>query len=115
MDKSKADPAVAGGVNSLVRDLPSRETIKVDYYYWYNSAMALFQYDGPNGGQWKKFNAALLDSLLPTQAVLKDGCKCGSWEPTDRWGCCGGRVYATAMNALTLEVSYRYPNVIVGR
>ena len=36
---------------------------------------------------------------------------CGSWEPIDRWGGEGGRVYATAINALTLEVYYRYANV----
>jgi hypothetical protein len=29
----------------------------------------------------------------------------------DRWGFEGGRVYATAINALTLEVYYRYGNV----
>jgi hypothetical protein len=29
----------------------------------------------------------------------------------DRWGAVGGRVYATAINALTLETFYRYANV----
>ena len=30
----------------------------------------------------------------------------------DRWSSEGGRVYATAMAALTLEVYYRYPRVL---
>jgi hypothetical protein len=29
----------------------------------------------------------------------------------DRWRQAGGRVYATAINGLTLEVSYRYERV----
>ena len=32
----------------------------------------------------------------------------GSWDPDPVWGGHGGRVYATAMAALTLEVYYRY-------
>jgi hypothetical protein len=38
------------------------------------------------------------------QRKYADGCGCGSWDPVDRWGAEGGRVYATAMNALTLGV-----------
>jgi len=30
----------------------------------------------------------------------------------DPWGTQGGRVYSTALNALTLEVFYRYTSVI---
>jgi len=32
----------------------------------------------------------------------------GSWDPDPVWGGHGGRVYATAMAALTLEVYYRH-------
>jgi len=39
----------------------------------------------------------------------------GSWEPDGRWCCKGGRVYATAVNALTLEVYYRYASVFGGK
>ena len=31
----------------------------------------------------------------------------GSWDPIGEWCVAGGRVYATAINALTLEVYYR--------
>jgi len=52
------------------------------------------------------------NALVPTQATAKDGCRNGSWNSDqDRWGAEGGRVYATAMNALTLEVYYRYDKV----
>ena len=32
----------------------------------------------------------------------------GSWDPIGEWGKAGGRVYSTAMAAMTLEVYYRY-------
>ncbi len=55
-------------------------------------------------------------ALLPNQKLAKHGCENGSWDPSeDRWGFEGGRVYATAMNCLTLEVYYRYANVFGGR
>jgi hypothetical protein len=37
-----------------------------------------------------------------------DGPHAGSWDPDPVWGGHGGRVYATAVAALTLEVYYRY-------
>ncbi|GEM_PF-7087366 len=36
------------------------------------------------------------------------GCQEGSWLANDRWSDEGGRVYTTALGALTLEVYYRY-------
>ena len=43
---------------------------------------------------------------------MKNQSKDGSWEPSDRWSVEGGRAYATAINALTMEVYYRYANVL---
>ena len=48
---------------------------------------------------------------LRAAAKAQDGCAHGSWDPIDRWGFEGGRVYATAINTLSLEVWYRYDNV----
>jgi hypothetical protein len=81
-------------------DLPGRR----DYYYWYYAAYALYQI----GGQpWRTWEHALLQSLLPRQH--RTGERRGSWDPQeDPWGRAGGRVYATAINTLTLEVYYRY-------
>jgi hypothetical protein len=39
----------------------------------------------------------------------KEKCAQGSWDPAvEVWARDGGRVYATAINVLTLETSYRY-------
>lgn len=49
----------------------------------------------------------MTNALVKSQQSSDAGDKGGSWEPTDRWSGYGGRVYATAMGALTLETYYR--------
>ena len=112
MDRSKSDPRVSSGASMLMRDLPTWEGKKIDFYMWYYTALALFQYDGPSGPTWSKWNKSMVSALVKPQNTRATGCKRGSWEPVDRWSCEGGRVYATAINALTLEIYYRYNNVI---
>jgi hypothetical protein len=111
MQKRKNEPAL-GSVRLLVSDLPEWKTNRIDFYYWYYASLALFQYDGPDGPMWKKWNEPMKNALVPNQHTAKSGCKNGSWDSeVDRWGIEGGRVFAVAINALTLEVYYRYANV----
>jgi hypothetical protein len=111
IQKKKSEPAL-GAVNLLVQDLPEWKTNRIDFYYWYYASLALFQYDGPEGPMWRKWNEPMKNSIVLHQKGHADGCRGGSWDPQDdRWGFEGGRVYAAAINALTLEVYYRYPNV----
>jgi hypothetical protein len=111
MSKNRADPALKGGVDLLLKDLPAWDRYKIDFYYWYYATLALFQYDGPSGPSWRAWNENMKNALVANQKGRPDGCQNGSWDPIDRWGFEGGRVYATAINALTLEVYYRYENV----
>jgi Ca-activated chloride channel homolog len=111
IQKKKSDPWVGAGVGLLVSDLPAREAGLTDFNYWHFGTQALFQFDGPDGPQWKKWNEPLKNALIPHQKTGKDGCANGSWEPASRWGDEGGRVWSTAINALTLEVYYRYAGV----
>jgi hypothetical protein len=107
---NKAKDSSLGSVNLLVADLPEWKPGKVDFYYWYYTALALFQYDGPKGPYWSKWNEPMKKAIVPHQKTA--GCEDGSWDPSaDRWGFEGGRVYAVAINALTLEVYYRYAHV----
>jgi len=79
---------------------------KIDYYYWYYASLAMYQM---GGNYWTKWEQPLIDCLTGLQRLEdKDACVYGSWDPIDAWGTAGGRVYATAINALTLEVYYRY-------
>ncbi len=115
-DGSRNDAALEQGAKLLVSDLPvcDEERLTTDYYYWYHGTNALFHYDGPESGgsqkYWGPWNQAVVSALVKSQRQETDGCLNGSWDPNDRWGFEGGRVYATALNALTLEVYYRYPS-----
>jgi hypothetical protein len=73
-------------------------------YYWYYATIALYQHGGE---PWTKWNTALRDRLIGLQST--SGHQTGSWEPdSSLYGAKGGRIYSTALAALTLEVYYRY-------
>ena len=79
---------------------------KIDFYYWYYASLAIFQMGDP---YWSKWEKPMIDCLTNLQRLEDEhSCVYGSWDPEDAWGIAGGRVYATAINALTLEVYYRY-------
>jgi hypothetical protein len=71
-------------------------------YYWFYATLALFQHGDASWSAWnERIKAVLLDHQVP------DGPAAGSWPPQDVWAQVGGRVYQTAICALTLEVYYR--------
>lgn len=60
------------------------------------------------GPAWKKWNTAMLDTLLAQQATA--GHQAGSWYQSGREeNGAGGRLFCTALAALALEVYYRNP------
>ncbi|MFI5402987.1 MAG: prenyltransferase/squalene oxidase repeat-containing protein [Planctomycetota bacterium] len=73
-------------------------TIDMDYWLW--GTLALFQV-GPD--PWRDWSAALKTAILDRQQAA--GSRAGSWDPV---GVEGGRIHATALMALNLEVYYRY-------
>jgi len=74
----------------------------VDYVAWHAGTRALAAYG--DAALWDAWSANARRALVGHQRKYADGCGCGSWDPVDRWGAEGGRVYATAMNALTLGI-----------
>jgi hypothetical protein len=73
-------------------------------YYWYYATLALYQHGGE---PWSRWNGRLRDKIVGLQR--SEGHQTGSWEPdTSLYGSKGGRIYCTALAALTLEVYYRY-------
>jgi hypothetical protein len=94
-------PRIRAGTDYLLRNLPraGAETS----YYWYHANQVMFHMQGKH---WKAWNDKLRDLLVSTQET--NGAPAGSWKPTDHREKPGGRVYATALRVLMLEVYYRH-------
>jgi hypothetical protein len=99
---------------SLLTDPPRWDGNAIDFYYWYCGTLAAHAEDGPKGPRWTAWSDRLVKALVPTQNDAKSGCRAGSWEPVDRWSGEAGRVYATAMNTLALEIHFRHAGVFTG-
>ncbi len=114
--ESRSGKAIKQGVAILMKQPPTwrvrggASLSTINMYYWHFGSLAMFQY---GGGLWREWNKNMQQALLPTQRTRSDvkggGCADGSWDPLGEWGPAGGRVYATALNALTLQTYYRYP------
>jgi hypothetical protein len=108
--ESRDKESIRDGVKILMKEPPvwqeqsGLSLSKINLYYWYYGTYALFQFGGQD---WKVWNESMQDALLKTQ---RQGniCEDGSWDPIDEWGIAGGRVYSTAIGAMTLEVFYRF-------
>jgi hypothetical protein len=95
-------PTAAEALTMIGGSLPDRT--RPNAYAWYYATLASFHAGGP---QWERWNASIQAALLPLQR-RDGGSLAGSWDPDPVWGMHGGRVYATALAAMTLEVYYRY-------
>ena len=98
---ARDNPAADEAGKSLLRELPSKESVNL--YYWYYGTLGMYQLQGD---YWQRWNEALQAALVGRQQT--DGDLAGSWDPACVWGGYGGRVYSTAMSALCLEVYYRF-------
>ncbi len=99
---SPAAPATAEALAFIAASPPTAATANA--YTWYYATVASFHAGGP---QWDRWNAQLQATLVSMQR--RDGGPLdGSWDPDPVWGGHGGRVYSTALSAMTLEVYYRH-------
>jgi len=102
------EEAVRQGMDILLDNRPLWPDLKSgnrlnSMYYWYYATLVMFHV---GGDPWRTWNEALQSELLLHQDAT--GHQHGSWPPDGQWGWYGGRVYATAINILSLEVYYRY-------
>jgi hypothetical protein len=75
-----------------------------NYYYWYYGTLSMYQHGGE---PWSRWNGQIRDRIVSLQRT--SGHPTGSWDPDDSiYGARGGRIYCTALAALSLEVYYRY-------
>ncbi|MBM4014963.1 MAG: terpene cyclase/mutase family protein [Planctomycetes bacterium] len=112
-DPTAQSPALAGATRLLAAKPPRWDAAGggVDYYYWYYGSYAMFQ---QGGREWDAWSRAMEPTVVSHQR--REGCETGAWDPQfDPWGANGGRVYATAINTLCLEVYYRYTRLLGSR
>ncbi len=96
----KTHPGIANGAEYLGQTGPSSNNVYFDYY----ATQVMHHYQGP---LWERWNSILRKHLVRTQ--VKRGHESGSWFFEDDFGSgIGGRLYITAMSAMTLEVYYRH-------
>jgi hypothetical protein len=101
--KDNADLLV--GCKYLMENLPPESGTNLGaIYYFYYATQVLHHMEGADFDLW---NYRMREHLLRSQE--KEGHKAGSWNPqgTD-WGGAGGRLYATSLALMTLEVYYRH-------
>ena len=112
--ESRRVASIRSGVDILSQQPPvwheqkGRSLSTINIYYWYYATYAMFQFGGK---PWQAWNTKMQRALVDTQrAEYKDDSPevDGSWDPIGEWGISGGRVYATALGAMTLEVYYRF-------
>jgi hypothetical protein len=101
-EKASTD-AIRKGARLIAEAPPEWTGKRLSFYYWYYGTYALYHFDQDN--KWGVWNKAMKKALLPNQR--NGGCEDGSWDGVGEWST-AGRVYATAINALTLQIYYRY-------
>ena len=96
---SHTDPRALELARYLVKEGKSNS----DVYYNYYATLLLFHLGGPS---WDHWNPRIREHLIKTQS--QSGHEAGSWYFEDQYAKEGGRLYTTAMAAMTLEVYYRF-------
>jgi hypothetical protein len=98
-DWMHTDPRIMAGAEFLLKSGPSNS----DVYFNYYATLTLFHL---GAGYWEEWNPKIREHLVNTQ--VHQGHEAGSWYFDNPFGKEGGRVYTTAMCAMTLEVYYRF-------
>ncbi len=102
----QGDPMISKGAELLVRALPTWQTGgDIDFYYWYYGTLAMHHVGGPS---WERWNEAMKTAIIDHQRVNATEDEYGSWDPIDPWSSEGGRIYSTAMLAMSLEAPWRF-------
>ncbi len=90
---------------SVLGPSTDKTSTRNNMYYNYYATQVMHHY---GGYPWQRWNEVMREYLIATQA--QHGHEAGSWflDGSDHGASAGGRLYCTAMAAMTLEVYYRY-------
>jgi hypothetical protein len=98
--RSREATSIAMAVEYLSKKGPSEN----DLYFNYYATQLIFHHGGP---PWNAWNKQMRDYLVKTQ--VSEGHSMGSWWfDGNQYNDEGGRIYATCMACMILEVYYRY-------
>jgi hypothetical protein len=100
-----AQDARARAARSLLEAAASTPT-KLDYYrsFFLEYALRAVEKTSPSAGG--------RSHEMIVESQVRAGPHSGSFEPLDRWSATGGRVYSTAMAALSLQADANAPRMI---
>ncbi len=101
LDMPRDDPHISAGSAYLSKTLPRKNTHSS--YYWYYGTQVMYHLQGE---PWKRWNDAMKPLLIATQE--KTGHQAGTWPPRDNWERSGGRLLATSLRILMLEVYFSH-------
>jgi hypothetical protein len=96
-------PGVKSGTEYLLNFMPQAHR---EIYYWYYATQAMHE---SGGAAWTQWNAGMRDFLIERQEHA--GHARGSWPVAGGHDGTGGRLYATSLCLLTLQVYYRHTSV----
>ena len=102
MGESRNSPRMRSGADYVLKNLPEANQRNTSYY-WYYATQAMYHMQGE---YWDRWNEKTRELLVKTQH--KSGANAGTWDAKDNWEKSGGRVYATSIKLLMLEVYYRH-------
>ncbi|MEO6594799.1 MAG: prenyltransferase/squalene oxidase repeat-containing protein [Planctomycetota bacterium] len=98
-------PIMQAAANLLAAKPPSwrPDAGTIDEYYWYFATLAMQQVGGRHWFDWqKRLEPAVAKTQHADQAKQN---LVGSWDPIGVWGENGGRVYSTALLAMTARAA----------
>ncbi len=99
MGWKKDDPGLQAGIAYLSKEGPKTN----DLYYSYYATQVMRHYGGP---AWEKWNREMRDPLIKQQVT--QGHAAGSWYTGGSHASRGGRLMATSLATMMLEVYYRH-------
>jgi hypothetical protein len=101
-------PAIEVAAKLLGDHPPVWDKVDLDLDRCCFAAYALYRL---GGARWKLWSSHLCNAIVKTQRLGAGNAR-GSWDPVGPGGAIGGRVYSTAIGALSQQVFYRYSQLV---
>ena len=102
----KDHPILKVAADRVAAKPPQWQPGHVDAVYWFFGSFAMYQMGGKHWETWRRG----LDELVAHQQ--REGNAKGSWDPEGVWDEDGGRIFVTALYALSLQTAARAARLV---